>query len=280
MSTPRILLRIGLPLLLLGSGFRGLSAQTDLPPLRTSRPALERPPSWEPAQRPSTTVNSRTSSRGTSKIPDPSIFDGSQYPEEERPEQSRIAQFENPGGQPPPPTQDVKGPGQQKGGGGQGPGGDGGEQGGGGGPQMGGGPQIAGLPPIMGGGGGGGEEQEGEQGQGGGTPPPIPESEMGDQSGGGEGQEGEPGQPGAPGAEDAPQLAEGQQGQALEAPSQVQIGDENAKLAESDLARAEASRQLESEQGESRMSVEAATGSQPANQGRGTERGVDIPSNL
>jgi hypothetical protein len=264
---------------LLGAGFRGLPAQTELPALRTSRPPLERPTSWEPAQRPSTTVNSRTSTRGTSKIPDPTLFDGSQYPEEERPEQSQIAQFENPGGQPPPPTRDEKGPGQQRGGGGPGPGGDGGQQGGGGGPEMGGGPQIAGLPPIMGGG-GGGEEQEGEQGQGGGTPPPIPESEMGDQSGGGEGQEGEPGQQGAPGAEDAPQIAEGQQGQALEAPSQVQIGDENAKLAEADLPQAEASRQLQNEQGENRMSVEAATGSQPANRGKGTERGVDIPSNL
>lgn len=281
MKTPRNLLKIGLPALLLSPGFNWVFAQTDLPPMRTSRPALERPTSWESAQRPSTTVNSRTSSRGTSKIPDPSIFDGSQYPEEERPEQSQIAQFENPGGQPPPPTKNEQGPGQQKGGGGQGPGGDGGPQGGGGGPQMGGGPQIAGLPPIMGGG-GGGEDQEGEQGQGGGQPPPIPESQMGDQSGGGEGegQEGQPGQPGAAGAEGAPELAEGQQGQALEAPSQVQIGDENAKLAESDLARAEASRQLESEQGETRMSVKAATGSQPANRGKGTERGVDIPSNL
>lgn len=273
MPTSRSLLRLGLPVLLMGAGVSWTAAQTDLPPLRTSRPALERPQSFEPARLPATTVNSRSSSRGSSKIPDPSIFDGSAFPPEERPEQAMIAQFENPGGEPPPPTKDEKGPGQQKGGGGQGPGGDGGEQGGGG-------PQIAGLPPVAGG--GGGEDEAGEQGQGGGAPPPIPESQMGDegQGGEGEGQEGEPGQPGAAGSEDAPQLAEGQQGSQLEAPSQVQIGDENATLAEADLPQADAARQLENEQGENRMSVEAASGSQPTNRGKGSERGVDIPSNL
>ncbi len=274
MHTPRALLHIGIPILLLGAGVNWTAAQTDLPPLRTSRPALERPQSFEPARLPSATVNSRSSSRGSSKIPDPSIFDGSAFPPEERPEQAQIAQFENPGGEPPPSTQDVKGPGEQKGGGGQGPGGDGGEQGGGGG-QMG-GPQIAGLPPVAGG--GGGEDESGEQGQGGGEP--IPESQMGDEGQGGEGPEGEQGEGGPAGSAEAPQVAEGQQGRALEKPSEVQIGDENATLAEADLPQAEASRQLENEQGENRMSVEAASGSQPANRGKGSERGVDIPSNL
>lgn len=270
MKVPRSLLRLGLPTLILGTGLAWgmeVSAQTELPALRTSRPALERPPSYEPVRLPAATVNSRSSARGTSRIPDPAIFDGSQYPEEERPEQAMIAQFENPGGEPPPPTKDEKGPGQQKGGGGPGPGGDGGPPGGGG------GPQIAGLPPIMGG--GGGEEEEG-----GDATPPIPESQMGDQNGGGEGPAGEPGESGPAGSPEAPQVAEGQQGRQLDKPSQVQIGDENAKLAEADTPQAEASRQLENEQGENRMSVQAASGSQPTNRGTGTERGVDIPSNL
>ena len=180
-----------------------------------------------------------------------------------------IAQYEQPGGEPQPSSEDVKGPGQRRGGGGSGPGGDGGQPGGGG-------TQIAGLPPIMGGGGSG----EGEAG--GGPPPPIPESQMGDQGegGSGEGPEGEQGEAGAAGSAEAPQVAEGQQGRALDKPSEVQIGDENAKLAEADTPQAEAERQLENEQGENRMSVQAASGSQPANRGRGDERGVDIPSNL
>jgi hypothetical protein len=272
MNPPRQLPRFTLPTLLLVAGVSWTWAQVELPPLRTSRPALERPQSFEPARTPTTTLNSRSSSRGTSRIPDPTLFDGSGYPEEERPEQAMIAQFENPGGEPPPTTKDEQGPGEQRGGGGQGPGGDGGPPGGGGGQTQ--GPQIAGLPPVMGGGGGG---EEGEDGQGQG---PIPESQMGDQSGTGEGQEGEPGEAGAAGAAEAPQVAEGQQGRALEKPSEVQIGNEDAKLAEAQLPQAEASRQLENEQGETRMSVEAAAGSQPANRGRGTERGVDIPSNL
>ena len=103
---------------------------------------------------------------------------------------------------------------------------------------------------------------------------------MGDEGQGGEGPEGEQGEGGPAGSAEAPQVAEGQQGRALEKPSEVQIGDENATLAEADLPQAEASRQLENEQGENRMSVEAASGSQPANRGKGSERGVDIPSNL
>ncbi|GAB5560288.1 MAG: hypothetical protein SynsKO_19350 [Synoicihabitans sp.] len=263
----------------LGLGAAWSAAQVELPPLQTSgsnnRRTLERPPSYEPV-RPATSVYSRSSSRGTSKIPDPSIFDGTDFPEEERPEQAMIAQFEMPGQQPQPATKNEQGPGQQQGAGGQGPGGDGGPQGGGGGPQLAGGPQIPGLPPLMGGGGG-------AQGQPG-MPPMIPEGDQGDagKPGGGEGEQGEQGEggpAGAEGAEKAPSSA-GQKGRALQAPSQIQIGDENAKLAEADLTQASASAQLENEQGENRMSVEAATGSQTSNRGTGTERGVDIPSNL
>jgi hypothetical protein len=75
-------------------------------------------------------------------------------------------------------------------------------------------------------------------------------------------------------------VAAGQQGRKLEKPSEMQIGDENAKLAASQIPTADASRQLDSEQGEDRMAVKAASGNQPANKGRGSERGVDIPSNL
>lgn len=277
-----------LPVILLGTVPLWSSAQVDLPPLEaSSRPTLERPRSWEPANRPATSVNSRSSSRGTSKIPDPTIFDGSQFPEEERPEQAMISQFEVPGGQPPPPTQNEQGPGQQQGAGGQGQGGDGGQQQGGG--QMagggGGGPQIPGMPPMGGGGGG-----EGEQGDG--SLPQIAESQMGDpnaqgeegegQGGGGqEGPEGEQGQPGGPGGSpDAPQVAADQQGRALERPSEVQIGEEGASIAEAGVPEADASKQLENAPGEDRMSVKAASGNQTANRGKGTEQGVVMPSNL
>ncbi len=278
MRSPRSFLWPLAGTLALGLSAAWSAAQVELPPLQTSgssRRTLERPPSYEPA-RTATTVSSRSSSRGTSRIPDPGIFDGSDFPEEERPEQTMIAQFEMPGQEPQPPTKSEQGPGQQQGGGGQGPGGDGGPQGGGGGPQLAGGPQIPGLPPIMGGGGGAGGQS--------GMPPPIPEGDQGDagQPGGGEGElgpEGEGGPAGAEGAEGAPDAA-GQKGRALEAPSEIQIGDENAKLAESSIPQASASAQLENEQGESRMSVKAATGSQTSNRGTGTERGVDIPSNL
>ncbi len=282
------LFRLALPTVVLGVSASWSFAQVDLPPLEATtgnRPTLERPRSWEPANRPATSVNSRSSSRGTSKIPDPSIFDGSQYPEEERPEQAMIAQFEVPGGQqpPPPPTRDEQGPGQQRGGGGQGPGGDGGQQPGGGGQMAGiGGMQIPGMPPLMGGGGGG------EQGQG--SLPQIAESQMGDPNAQGEGEgqggpsgegpEGQPGQAGQPGSPDAPKVAANQQGRVLERPSEVQIGNEGARIAEADVPNADPSRQLSNEAGEDRMSVKAASGNQTANRGRGTEQGVDIPSNL
>jgi len=278
MKTARAFLRPSAGALLIGLSATWAAAQVELPPLQTSgssRRTLEKPPSYEPAILPSARVNSRNA-RSTSKIPDPGIFDGSDYPEEERPEQAQIAQFENPGGQPPPPTKNEQGPGQQQGGGGQGPGGDGGQQPGGGGPQLAGGPQIPGLPPIMGGGGGEGGQP--------GAPPPIPEGDQGDAGqpgGGGEGEPGEEGgqQGGAEGAPEAPDAA-GQQGRALEKPSAIQIGDENAKLAETDLPQTDPSRQLESKPGEDRMSVKAASGNQSSNRGKGTERGVDIPSNL
>ena len=279
MTTIRSLLRPCAGALLIGISATWAAAQVELPPLQTSgssRRALEKPKSYEPTTLPSATVYSRGSSRGTSKIPDPGIFDGTDFPEEERPEQAQIAQFENPGGQPPPSTKDVKGPGDKKGGGGQGPGGDGGQQGGGG-PQLAGGPQIPGLPPIMGGGGGAGSQP-------GMPPPPLPEGDQGDagQPGGsGEGEPGEEGQEGngKAGAEGAPDAA-GQEGRALDKPSEMQIGDEGAKLAEADLPQTDPSRQLESKPGEDRMSVKAASGNQPSNRGKGTERGVDIPSNL
>jgi len=270
-----------LPVVVLGTLTTWSSAQVDLPPLEAStRPTLERPRSWEPANRTPTQVNSRSSSRGTSKIPDPSLFDGSAFPEEERPEQAMISQFEVPGGEPPPPTRDEQGPGQQQGGGGQGPGGDGGQQPGGGGQMAGGGGQEQ-TP-------GGGGEEEGD-----GSLPQIAESQMGDPNadgqegeGGGGGQQGQPGQQGqqgqagAQGAANAPQVATDQQGRALERPSEVQIGDEGAKLAEADTPEADPSKDLESTPGEDRMSVQAASGNQPGNRGKGTEQGVVMPSNL
>lgn len=276
MPLPRSFLRRSLGPLLIGVSAAWSSAQVDLPPLQTSgssRRTLEAPPSYEPANRPSSTVYSRSSSRGTSKIPDPGIFDGSDFPEEERPEQAMIAQYEMPGGEPDPATRNEPGPGQQPGGGGQGPGGDGGPQGGGGGPQIT-GLNIPGLPPIMGGGGTGT--------QGGGIPPLIPEGDQGDAGKAGaegEGEAGEEGGGGAQAAAEAPSAA-GQKGRALQKPSEIQIGDEGAKLAEADLPQTEASRQLENQPGEDRMSVKAASGNQPSNRGKGTERGVDIPSNL
>lgn len=284
----------------------GASAQTELPALRTSgdRPSLERPRSYDI---PST---SRSSSRSSSsRIPDPGIFDGSQYPEEERPEQGMIAQFELPG-MPQPSDQNVPGPGEQQGGGGQGPGGDS-DMNSGGGPQVampgmnmpgipglnmpsqgqggGGSMGIPGLP-SMGGGGGGGEQPS--------TPqmPSIPglesiaESDTGDAGKAGSGPqmdadatgpEGTPTQAGngqAP--EDAPQVADNQRGRALEKPSEMQIGDPNAALAEAGVPQADPNKATEAGKGEDRMAIKAASGNQSGGRGGGSERGVDIPSNL
>lgn len=265
-------------------------AQVDLPPLRaTPRPDLERPRSFEPpARTPSSTATS--SRRTTAKIPDPSIFDGSGFPPEERPERGLIAQFEMPG-QEQPSSQNVQGPGDKQGGGGQGPGGDD-SMSAAGGPQMGmGGLNIPGIPGMGGGGGGGTESmpQIPSLAGGGGGPPPIEEGDMGDRGkeGGKPGEGGEEGDPqqaggegGAPGAEDAPKVAAGQKGRALEKPQAMQIGDKNAKLAETDAPLSDAGKQLDAEQGEDRMAIKAASGNQPANRDSGTERGVDIPSNL
>ena len=66
----------------------------------------------------------------------------------------------------------------------------------------------------------------------------------------------------------------------MQKPGAIQIGDPTATLAEADTPQAKASAQLESQQGEARMQIKAAQGNQPANRGKGTERGKDIPSNL
>ncbi len=214
--------KFGTAITVIGLAASVMSAQTD-------RRKLERPPEYELPSLSSSTTRNTVSSRTNSKIPDPSIFDGSDFPKEERPERGLLANMERPGEEPPP----VPGPGE--------------EEGAGGGPQQ-----------------GGGEEQmAGGGGQGGG--------------GEGDGEEGQPGQPGSP---DAPKAPAGAQGRQLQKPSAVQIGDPNASLAESQKPTASASAQLESEQGEARMQVQAAQGAQAANRGKGTERGKDIPSNL
>ncbi len=244
--------KFGTAITVIGLAASVMSAQTD-------RRKLERPPEYELPSLSSSTTRNTVSSRTNSKIPDPSIFDGSDFPKEERPERGLLANMERPGEEPPP----VPGPGE--------------EEGAGGGPQQGGGEeQMAG-----GGGQGGGGEGDGEEGAGGAPSapsiaglPPIA------QAGGGEGGEGEEGQPGQPGSPDAPKAPAGAQGRQLQKPSAVQIGDPNASLAESQKPTASASAQLESEQGEARMQVQAAQGAQAANRGKGTERGKDIPSNL
>lgn len=271
-------------LLASGSFVVSTLAQTELPALQTSGSTntrtLERPPTYD-LPSPATSAASRgrstgnSSSRSTAAIPDPSIFDGSQFPPEERPEQGLIATLEMPGSE----SQERReGPGDEPGGGGDGPGGDSDQPGGGGGIQVGlAGPQIPGLS-IPGLGGAGGAP--------GGLPglPSIPTLDTGDQGkpgqSGPEGQPGgEPGKPGGPAPADAPKVA-GNQGRQLEKPSAVQIGDPNAKLAEAGSPQADPSKSLESAQGEDRMQIKAAAGSQSGNRDRGTERGVDIPSNL
>lgn len=230
---------------------------------QTSRRTLERPKEYDLPALSSSTTRNTVSSRTNSKIPDPSIFDGSKFPPEERPERGLLANMERPGEEPPP----VPGPGQEEGAGGQ-------QQGGGD-------QQMAG-----GGGAGGGGSGDGEQGSGGAPSAPAiaglpPIAQSGGGSGGeGEEQEGEQGQPGQPGGPNGPKPPPGAQGRQLEKPSAVQIGDPNAALAETQKPTASASAQLESKPGEARMQVKAAQGSQSSNRGKGTERGKDIPSNL
>ncbi|WP_221030538.1 hypothetical protein [Actomonas aquatica] len=258
-------------------------AQTQLPALRTGADSANR------------NVNG--------PIPDVSIFDGSAYPPEERPEQGLIAPFEMPGQQQPS-TQNVPGPGEQQGGGGQGMGGDS-PMDGMGGPQVSmSGPQMPGIPgmPSMGGGGAGGipglpQLPQMGGGSGSGSLPSLPTLDMGDrgkegqqgQGGGGpqgeqsgeQGQQGPGGMAGTPSDQQAPTLA-GRQGRQLQKPGAVQIGDEGAKLATADIPVVDANRAVDgTQQGEDRMAVKSAGGgNQTANRSSGTERGVDIPSNL
>lgn len=225
---------------------------------QTSRRTLERPTEYELPSLSSSTTRNTVSSRRNSKIPDPSIFDGSQFPPEERPERGLLANMERPGAEPPP----VPGPGQEEGAGGQ---------------QKGGGEQQ-----MAGGGAGGGGSGDGEQGSGGAPSAPAiaglpPIAQSGGGSGGEGEQEGEPGQPGGP---QGPKPPPGAQGRQLEKPSAVQIGDPNASLAETQKPNTGSSAQLESGPGEARMQVKAAQGNQGANRGKGSERGKDIPSNL
>ncbi len=317
MRPPTLSPRFAALLLLAGPlGTLPALAQTELPPLTatsssSSRPTLERPPAYEIPSTTST-ASARGSSRstgakssGSGTIPDTSIFDGSGYPPEKRPEQGLIAQFEMPGQQQPQPsTLNVEGPGDQQGGGGEGPGGDGQMNSGGpdgmqvAGPQMPGinipGLNIPGLPiPSMGGGAGmpGGPSlpslptldmgDRGKEGQPGGQPG---EGEEGQQGQGGQQGEGQPGDQqavaGQPSDQKAPTLA-GRQGRQLQKPDAVQIGDEGAKLAEADVPMAASDRALDgTNQGEDRMAVKSASGQQSANRSSGTERGIDIPSNL
>lgn len=267
-----------------------LLAQTELPALRTSGASktsdLQKPPTYDlPSPTSSVTNRSRAGrstapSTATDRGPDPTLFDGSNFPPEERPEHGLIAQFEIPGQDP---EKIVQGPGEEEGGG---PG----EKGGGSDPDGGpggiqvtmAGPQIPGLPiPMMGGTGAPG----GLPGLPGmpsmpsvGAPPPLPTFEMPKD---GKSGEGEPGKPGAEGADmKAPAPPPGAQGEPLEKPNAVKIGDEGAKLAEADTPRASASAQTQNAQGEDRMKIKAAAGNQPVNRDRGTERGVDIPSDL
>src|SRR5690606_22892290 len=95
-------------------------------PLRaTTRPKLEKPPAYDlppvtssttSTRRPSATAASSSSRQGdtSGKVPDPGLFDGSGFPEEERPERGLIAQFEMPGAEQEP-TVKVNGPGEEEG---------------------------------------------------------------------------------------------------------------------------------------------------------------------
>ena len=168
------------------------------------------------------------------KIPDPSLFDGSGFDEEERPDYGLVSDFEVAGADP---RQQQQAQANQQ------------------------------PPPPAGG-------QPQQQG------PPQGGAPGGPQGGAGQpGQGGQQGQPGQPGTQQAPSVAAAAD-QQLVKPGEVQIGHQGAKLAESDVPKAAAGASLDNEKGEDRMQVKAAAGNQKANRDKGTERGVDIPSNL
>jgi hypothetical protein len=173
--------------------------------------------------------------------PDPGLFDGSGYPPEERPERGLLADFE--AGQHEPSAGDPDGE-----------------------PKLGGGGQqeqaLAGITPM--------------------TPSLTQQTQQGGQqnggSGGGEGEQGQQGQPGEQGQSATPIAASADQKPVK--PGEVALGDPNARIAQSADAR-QAQGNAQNERGEDRMSVKAAAGQQSSpNRSRGSERGVDIPSNL
>lgn len=182
--------------------------------------------------------------------PDPGLFDGSGYPPEERPERGLLADFE--AGEHEPSAGDPEGE-KKPGGGGQ-------EQDPASGitlttPALAQSGQAAQQGGEENGGGGGGDAQDGS-------------------GGGSEGQQGEPGQSATPIAASADQ-------QPVK-PGEVALGDPNARIAQApDARQVQGNSSMTNEQGEDRMSVKAASGQQSSpNRSRGSERGVDIPSNL
>lgn len=248
----RLLTRIFLPglVIALAGTARAQERSGSLVPPPATVAMPERPPVYDlPARSVVNTRNLRTRDEPEAKglIPDPSLFDGSIYEAEPRPDSGIAGEFEVAGAEPT--DENVPGPGEEPGGGGED------QQNQAGLAQMGGGQPPEGATQQQGGGG----EESSEQG-----------------SGGSEGEEGKPG--GGPQSQ-APKVAAAA-GQKLVKPDEVQIGDQGAKLAESEATEAPQSAKVEPGQGEDRMSVRAASGNQTGGAGRGAERGVDIPSNL
>ena len=174
--------------------------------------------------------------------PDPALFDGTDFPPEDRPERGLFADFEAgeeegaTGGEPE--RQEAGGGGEE-------------EEGGGGGmlAGAGGGPEGE-----AGGAGGAGASDEGEAGA--------------------AGTEG-------PGAAEAPQVAAAAD-QSLVKPGEMPLGDPNARIAQAPeaLRQPPPGAQVSNQQGEDRMSVKSASGQQTPNRSRGSERGIEIPSSL
>jgi len=231
----------------------GLNAQQALPtPPPATVPMPERPPVYDlPTRSIVNTRNLRTreeARESKEQIPDPSLFDGSGFDPEPRPDRGVVGEFEVAGSEPT--DENVPGPGEEPGGGGDD------QQNQSGLAQMGGmGQPSQGAEQEQGGGGGGEDAQDsGSSG-------------------------GEEGQPGAGPSADAPKVAAAA-GQKLVKPGEVQLGDQGAKLAEVGLPEAPENAKVEASNGEDRMSVRAASGNQTGGAGRGAERGIDIPSNL
>jgi hypothetical protein len=174
--------------------------------------------------------------------PDPALFDGTDFPPEERPERGLFADFEageeeaKAGGDPD--KQESGGGGEQQEGGGTG--------------------LLAGA--------GGGREGEGAGADEAGSSGDAPEGANGSAG---------------PEAGQAPKVAAADD-QALVKPGDMPLGDPNARIAQTPeaLRAPPPGSKASNQQGEDRMSVKAASGQQAPNRSRGSERGIEIPSSL